>query len=133
MAAIFGLGEPIILPWIVWDRFQGGLFTACQSNSGWTNSDWSTVYTITPRMHAHDVVSVCVYVCMCVDKKIFKNTSSRVARVFKDIKLNENNQWNHVGTFMYLTQVEAALFTIISATSYYRFLGSTPFKIAHGI
>ena len=35
-------------------------------------------------------------------------------------------------TFLYLTQVKAVLFSIISATSYCRFLGSTPSKIAHG-
>ena len=31
--------------------------------------------------------------------------------------------------FMYLTQIKAVLFAIISATSYYRFLGSTPLEI----
>ena len=40
---------------------------------------------------------------------------------------------NHIGSFLYLTQVKAVLFAVISATSYYRFLGSTPFEIAHGI
>ena len=34
---------------------------------------------------------------------------------------------------MYLTQVKAVLFAVISATSYYRFLGSTPFEITRGI
>jgi len=34
---------------------------------------------------------------------------------------------------MYLTQIKAVLFAIISAISYYRFLGSTPFEITHGI
>ena len=29
---------------------------------------------------------------------------------------------------MYLTQVKAVLFTVISATSYYQFLSSTPLK-----
>jgi len=29
-------------------------------------------------------------------------------------------------------QVEVVLFTVISSTSYYWFLGSTPFEIAHG-
>jgi len=47
------------------------------------------------------------------------------ARAFKDIMVNENNQQNHIGTFLYLTQVKA----VISATSYYQFLGSTPFEI----
>jgi len=42
----------------------------------------------------------------------------------------ENNQQNHIGTFMYMTQVKVVLFAIISATSYYRFLGSTPFEFA---
>ena len=45
----------------------------------------------------------------------------------------KNNQQNHIGAFMCLTQVKAVLFTVISATSYYRFLDSTPFKIARGI
>ena len=30
-----------------------------------------------------------VCVCVCVSKKIFENASSRVARAFKDLKLNE--------------------------------------------
>ena len=29
-------------------------------------------------------------------------------------------------------QVQTVLYTIISATSYYRFRGTTPFEIAHG-
>jgi len=45
----------------------------------------------------------------------------------------KNNQQNHIGMFMYLTQIKAVLFAIISAISYYRFLGSTPFEITHGI
>jgi len=51
------------------------------------------------------------------------------ARALKDIMVNENNQQNHIGTFLYLTQVKAVLFTVISATSYYQFLGSTPLEI----
>ena len=76
-----------------------------------------------------------ICVCVCVGIKILKNTSSRVARAFKDVilKKNKNNQQNHIGTFLYLTQVKAVLFAVIPATSYYRFLGSTPFKIARGI
>ena len=35
--------------------------------------------------------------------------------------------------FLYLTQVKVVLFAVISATSYYQFLGSTPFKITCGI
>jgi len=34
--------------------------------------------------------------------------------------------------FLYLIQVQAVLYTIISATSYYRFRGSTPFEITRG-
>ena len=41
----------------------------------------------------------------------------------------KNNQQNHIGTFLYLTQIKAVLFAIISATSYYRFLDFTPFEI----
>jgi len=44
----------------------------------------------------------------------------------------KNNQQNHIGTFLYLTQVKVVLFTVISATSYYRFLGSTPMEMARG-
>jgi len=40
-------------------------------------------------------------------------------------------QKNHIGTFLCLIQVQAVLFTITSATSYYQLLGSTPFEIAH--
>ena len=32
-----------------------------------------------------------------------------------------------------ISEVKAVLFVIISATSYYRFLGSTPYEIACGI
>jgi len=42
----------------------------------------------------------------------------------------KNNQKNHIGSFMYLTQVKVVLFSV---TSYYWFLGSTPFEIARGI
>ena len=59
-----------------------------------------------------------------------KNTSSKVA---KAIYATKNNQQNHIGTFLYLIQVKAILFVVISATSYYRFLGSTPFEITRGI
>jgi len=34
--------------------------------------------------------------------------------------------------FLYLVQVQAVLYTINSATSYYQFCGTTPFKIACG-
>jgi len=44
----------------------------------------------------------------------------------------KNNQHNHTRTFLYLIQVQAVLYAVLSATSYYRFLGSTPFEIAHG-
>jgi len=49
--------------------------------------------------------AACVSVCVSAKKK-FKNTLSRVARAFKDVKLIKNNQRNHIGMFMYLTQVE---------------------------
>ena len=42
-----------------------------------------------------------------------------------------NNQQNHIRTFLYLIQVKVVPFVIISATSYYQFLGSTPFEITH--
>jgi len=42
----------------------------------------------------------------------------------------KNNQWNHIGMFMHLTQVKAVLFAIISATSYYRFL-APPLSKSH--
>jgi len=45
----------------------------------------------------------------------------------------KNNQRNHIGTFSYLIQVGTVLFAVISATSYYCFLGSTPIKITCGI
>ena len=44
----------------------------------------------------------------------------------------KNNQQNHTGTFLYLIQVKAVLFTVTSNTSYYQFLGSTPFEITPG-
>jgi len=44
----------------------------------------------------------------------------------------KNNQHNHIRTFLYLIQVQVVLYAVISATSYYRFRGSTPFEIARG-
>ena len=72
-------------------------------------------------------------VCVCVGKKIFQNTSSRVARAFKDVILNEKqpteSYWN-----VYVPDTSRGnSFRHISATSYYRFLGSIPFEIACGI
>ena len=51
-----------------------------------------------------------VSLCVCQQKRILKDSSSRVAKAFKDVILNENNQQNHIGTFVYLIQVKAALF-----------------------
>jgi len=36
---------------------------------------------------------------------------------------------NHIGTVLYLIHVKVVLFAIISAASYYQFLGSTPFNL----
>jgi len=60
---------------------------------------------------------VCVCVCMCVlAKKYIEYT-----------QIMKNNQQNDIGKFLYLTQVTEAVAVIsIPATSYYRFLGSTP-------
>ena len=44
----------------------------------------------------------------------------------------QNNQYNHSRTFLYMIQVQAVLYAVISATSYYRFRGSTSFAIARG-
>ena len=45
----------------------------------------------------------------------------------------KDNQHNHTRMFPYLIQVQAVLYAVISATSYYQFCGSTPFKIALGV
>ena len=73
-----------------------------------------------------------VRMCVCVSvskKKNLKNTSSRVAKAFKDITLNKKQQ-DYIGAFLYLIQVKAVLFAVISATSYYQFLGSAHFVFA---
>ena len=57
----------------------------------------------------------CVCVCVCRQKK---NTSSRVAKAFKDITLNKKQQ-DYIGAFLYLIQVKAVLFAVISATCYF--------------
>jgi len=44
----------------------------------------------------------------------------------------KNNQHNRIRTFLYLIQVQAVPYAVISAISYYRFRGSTPFEIARG-
>ena len=71
-----------------------------------------------------------VCVCVCVGKKILKNYLyiSRGAKAFTDVIVNENNQHNQIRTFLYLIQVQTVLYAVISATSYYRFCGSTPFE-----
>ena len=51
-------------------------------------------------------------------------------RHLKMLHSMKRNQHNHIGTFPYLIQVKVVLFAIISATSYYQFLGSTPFEFA---
>jgi len=63
--------------------------------------------------------------CLCLSAR----ASSRVAKMFTD-KFQTNH--NHIMTFLYLKQVKAVLFIVISATSYYQFLGSTPFEITCG-
>ena len=76
---------------------------------------------------------LCVCVRVCVGPKILKNASSKVAKAFTDvIVIKENNQYSQIRTFLYLIQVQAVLYIVTSATSYYRICGSTPFKIAHG-
>ena len=47
---------------------------------------------------------VCVCVCECVSKKKIKNASSRVARTFKDIILNEKQPVKSYWNILYLTQ-----------------------------
>ena len=74
-------------------------------------------------------MSVCV--CACVGQKLLKNALSGVARAFKDVIFNEKQPTESIGMFLYLTQVKPVLFNVISATSYHRFLGSTPFKKRH--
>ena len=54
------------------------------------------------------------------------------AKAFTDVIVNKNNQHNHIKTFLYLIQVQVVLYAVISASSYYRFRGSTPFEIACG-
>ena len=73
-----------------------------------------------------------VCVCVCVRKKILKNASSKVTKALTDVVVNENNQHNQIRMFVYLIQVQAVLYTVISATSYCQCSGSTPFEIAHG-
>ena len=74
---------------------------------------------------------LCVCVSTCRQKK-FKNASSGLVRAFADIILNTKNEHNNIRMFLYLIQVKAVLFVVISATSYYRFLGYAHFVIAHG-
>ena len=45
----------------------------------------------------------------------------------------ENEQHNQIKTFLYLIQAQEIHYAVIPATSYYRFCGFTPFKIACGI
>ena len=69
---------------------------------------------------------VCVYVCVCLCKK-------NIEKCFKQGRkgvYRRHSQWNHTRMFLYLIQVQAVLYVVISATSYYRFCGSTPFEIA---
>ena len=63
-------------------------------------------------MHSCLCVCVCVYVST---KRLLINASSRVAKEFTDVAVNENNQHNHTRTFLYLIQVRAVLYAVISA------------------
>lgn len=52
----------------------------------------AVIVLITPHAHASrgKVMPSCLYVCVCVSgEKKLKNTSSRVAKAFKDVLLNE--------------------------------------------
>ena len=52
----------------------------------------------------------------------------------KHLQMSYSTQNNHRGKFLYLIAVKAVLFAIISATTYYRFLGSKSHmmvKLAH--
>jgi len=67
-------------------------------------------------------------VCVCVSAKII------LKMVFTDMSQSpKNNQHVQIGTFLNMIQVQAVLYAVISATSYYRFHGSSPFEIACGI
>ena len=80
----------------------------------------SLVHYSLPRARMHAGVKQCHRVCVCVSKKYLRALQSGYLGYLEMLNSLKNNQWNHIGTFMYLTQVKAVLFTIISATSYYQ-------------
>jgi len=69
-------------------------------------------------------VKQCFCVCVCVRvsakniEKCFKQGCKGVYRHHSQ----QNNQHNHTRTFLYLIQVQAILYAVISATSYYWFV-----------
>jgi len=66
-------------------------------------------------------VKQCLCVCLSANKK---NASIRVAKTSYSM---QNNQVGHLT--LYLIHVKVVLFAIISATSHYQFLDSTPSKL----
>ena len=72
--------------------------------------------------------SVCESVCLFASKNYWKMLQAGYLRHFEMLYSTKPNQHNHIGTFLYPIQVKVVLFTTISATSYYQFLGSTPFE-----
>jgi len=68
-------------------------------------------------------VSGCLAVCW------LKNTSSRVAKAFKDVILNKKQSRESYWNASVPDTIQGGSFAVISATSYYRFLGSTLSKL----
>ena len=77
---------------------------------------------------------VCVSVCVCVSaKKILKMLQAGSLRCLQTSQSTNNDQHDQIRTFLNMIQVQAVLYAVISATSYYQFHGSSSFEIACGI
>jgi len=70
-----------------------------------------------------------VCICVCVGQKILKNASSMVAKAFTEVLTISVIR---LGCFCTWYKSDG-FYAAISSTSYHRFRGSTPFKIACGI
>ena len=79
----------------------------------------------------HSCLCVCVCVCVSAKKylKILQAGSLKHLQMSVKQKINQHNQ---IVISLYLMQVQMVLYAVISATSCYRFRGSTPFEIVHG-
>ena len=78
--------------------------------------------SLLPNTHMCNRVKQCLCVCVCV------STKNNIEKCFKEVFTDDSKQKtisiNQIRTFLYLVQVQAVNYAIISATSYISFMAS---------